>query len=206
MTTLAEIKEAVESVYIKFQERYDRNVLTQGEPIKDSMGRLHAPFDGYEWEGIVYLGGQFLATNSDEVAGEELKIKIATFLLPELEKIFSVQPGTPWTHNGVTVCYAYAMVPKQVKTSVMKLLPEGGKKIVKVSEYGNPNNQKTWKFSDAKAFQKFDRIYADWEALFPGVGLHWEQGRKVKGKLKEFFTDFDKQEVRYLYLDNTIYQ
>lgn len=44
-------------------------------PTADAHGRLHAPCDGYEWEGKTYRGGEYLGDDTFEPRQRKIKAK-----------------------------------------------------------------------------------------------------------------------------------
>ena len=210
--TFAELSAAVygsrEAVNKRTAEIVEAQAINNGgiAPTRGVDDRLHAPCDGYLWYDRIYLGGQYLAIDEDSYSNlASLKIKIVAGLKDQLIELFgNGSTGKVWNRDGVDLCYFYAECARHEYTAIRPLLPKSGKYIVLVSEHGG-NGQRTWKFSSAKilaspAYQSG----MDWEDLAPGVNLEYEQGRKVKGQLREFFTQFDGQLVRYQYFDDVL--
>ena len=211
MTTIIDIENAVNDARFRFSKRIKEMVEAQGfnnggrEPTQGKDYRLHAPCDGYIWYGRTYLGGQYLALDEDsEYQTRELKIKVRANLKDMLVDIFgNGSIGKTWEKDGKTYCYFYASCSKPEYDAVSKILTIAGKRVVLVSEHGT-GGQKTWKFSSAKVLVKSNNFDLDFELFAPGVKLKYEKGRTVKKQLREWYSDFDGQEVRYLYSDGAI--
>lgn len=212
MTTLNNIKTAVETVRTSYQKRIEKALIDNFDrhPTYDKDGRAHAPCDNYIWiNDQVYLGGQYLPDDSDYVSGaEKLKIKIALSILPEIESFLGGKIGKPWNQNGIEVAYFYAVVSKAEKTAILKILPESGKRVVLATEN---TTTKTWKFSTGKFTRRFASIYGfEWHGIFEVMSREFAPGvafnliRKKDGKYT-FKSDFDGKMVCYEYFDNTIY-
>lgn len=206
MATINEIKEAIEKLLKSNEERYLKELFDDIEmkPTLDSQGRLHAPIDNYLWkDGNIYSGGQYLpdpyAMKFDlgEYSKNTLtyKIKVTEEIVPQLKEFLEGSAGKSWEEDSIRVCYFYANVTKSQYNLLEKIIPQvSGKKIVKVSEFGNPDNLKTWKFSVKRAWNKYCSLNAavDWEFFYPGVDLGFEKNVPV--------SSFDKCEVRYEYI------
>ncbi|WGH49528.1 hypothetical protein [Alishewanella phage vB_AspM_Slickus01] len=78
-------------------------------PTIDVNGRSHAPCDGYEWDGEVYNGGEYLSFDGGRSkSSAKAKVKVATAIKEDISKVWStVSFGKAWTAKGVEVCYAY---------------------------------------------------------------------------------------------------
>jgi hypothetical protein len=185
------------------QSRYDKelSLAVDKAPTIDGECRLHAPCDNYEWvDGVVYLGGQYLtdpyADKFDigkEYIKNSFKLKMFKNDTNKMLEIFSGSTGKSWVENGKDVCFFYANVTKSELKLLSNLFPPEGKKIVLVSEYGNPDNAKTWKFSSKKLWNK----YVD-TGIRP-VGLDLVTTELVGSKVVAT-SPYDKQEVRYYYI------
>jgi hypothetical protein len=144
------------------------------------------------------------------------KIAINVALFNDMQSLFTDgSKGKSWfTKNGAEVAYFYTNVSTGVYSAIKSVIPTLGKqsfekrKIVEVQE-GEVLETASWKWSDAKAWNKIMKADCDFsfaEILY-SAGLTWyyEQGRKIKGKLKENYTGLDGKMVRYHYIDDTIY-
>ncbi|MDD5151454.1 MAG: hypothetical protein PHC28_13430, partial [Flavobacterium sp.] len=182
------IKAAIESLRDKNQERYFLALQKDGydeldkKPTVDSDGRLHAPCDNYTWiDGVIYLGGMYLPDpylEKFDLLGQKskaytYKIKIAKYLEEMLSNFLPGTVGKSWIENDIEVCYFYALVTRSELKLLTDLIPNvTTKKIVLVSEFGNPDNQKTWKFSSKRIWRKFiDMNIDDIDFLAPGVDI-----------------------------------
>ena len=80
-------------------------------PTMDSLGRLHAPVNGYVWEDDIYQGGEYLAIEGGKVGmNSKTRIRVSERLSDALKaSSFSVKSGSTWVDNktGIAVCYAY---------------------------------------------------------------------------------------------------
>lgn len=213
MTTLAEIKTVVESVRVSYEKRIAK-VITENEDVKptiDINGRYHAPCDNYLWiNEQIYMGGNYLPDDDNYSGrGETIKIKIAVSLEKELDSIIPGKIGKSWNQNGVEMAYFYGSVSKAEKTAILKILPEGGKRVALATEN---TTTKTWKFSSGKIYRniifKLGRCYEldvfeyFCSQIAPGVEFDWIRNKKGEFKM---VSDFDGKMVCYEYLDNTIY-
>lgn len=197
------LKEAICELHAKNQQRYLKDLLDEIDvkPTIDGNGRLHAPVDNYLWHGISYLGGMYLPDpyaekyemNEFRKGNLTYKIKVVESLVEELRTFLRGSTGKYWVENFVPVCYFYADVTKSEYTLLSKLFPQAsGKKIVLVSEHGNPDNQKTWKFSSKVAWNKAVKHNLPLDMFAPGVDIKFDKDVKP-------YSDYDKKEVRYLY-------
>lgn len=217
MTTFAEIKTAIESIRATAAARMAKMVMDAGsiEPTHGVDGRLHAPCDNYVWGDNVYMGGQYLPNHEYDamvLPCHKVKIKIATNMIESFKSLFpNDSTGKSWSQNGTDVCYFYASVSTREKTELNKLLPESGKKLVLVDEYGE-GNSKQWKFNIAPFIKRcVDSFKWDWleracemvEFEYPGLPINLETNPKT-GKLT-IKTPYQGKMVRYHYFDNTIY-
>lgn len=207
MATLSEIKDVISAVNAEQNRRYNQNVGDQIAPTIGSDNRLHAPCDGYVWMDRVFLGGQYLPEDDDYCTKPySIKIKIALSLVPEIQEFLGGSAGKSWVQNDVSVCYFYAQVSKAEQTALLKILPEGGKKIVLVDEYG-AGTSKSWKFSAGRVVANLQRQYG-WSYVdfmeIAAPGVYFELKENKKGELK-YCSSFDGKMVRYHYIDNTIY-
>lgn len=136
MTTLAQtIREYVAQAHTNYSnvlERIMQKAATANnnlKPTTDRHGRLHAPCDGYEWEGDIYAGGSYLPFPMefwemlDERTGRvcgpsrgvafsygvKQRVKVTTIEAEEIRvacgDYAEVSIGKTWD-DGVT-CYAY---------------------------------------------------------------------------------------------------
>ena len=229
--TFATLADAVNSAYVAEQSRYDKLLALAIEhgkngnnavpPNKDSNDRLHAPINGYVWENNgnieIYGQGEFLPYKEDSLKKTiSAKIAINVALFNDMQSLFTDgSKGKSWfTKNGVEVAYFYTNVSTGVYSAIKSVIPTLGlesfekRKIIEVQE-GDVVDTATWKWSDAKAWNKIMKADCDIalaEILY-SAGLQWyyEQGRKIKGKLKENYTGLDGKMVRYFYPDDTIY-
>lgn len=214
MTTIAEIKSAVETVRESYNKRIQKAVVDNLDhaPTIDNNGRYHAPTDNYYWiNDQYYMAGEFLP-NDDEYTGnsQSIRIKIATKILSEIESFLDGSMGKTWVQNNIEVGYFYAQVSSREKTALMKIIPESGKRVVLVSESGN-NGNKTWIFKTSKFTRRFASLFgSEWHNIFESMtwdfapGVEFELMVKKDGKYT-YKSKFDNQEVRYDYPDNTIY-
>jgi len=215
--TFETIKSTVESIRAAAAKRMEKMVMDAGSiaPTHGKDGRLHAPCDNYVWGDVVYMGGQYLPNNEfDAMFKPEhtIKIKMAVSLLPQFQALFpNDKAGKSWDQKGVQVAYFYATVSTAEKTALAKILPESGKKLVLVSEYGE-GTSKQWKFNIAPYIKRcLDAFGYDWleravemvEFEYPGMPTTLETNKKT-GKLT-LRTPYQGQMVRYEYFDNTIY-
>lgn len=216
--TLA-VNNAVDAHNARLQNAYDAKVaLAQREPTIGVDGRLHAPHDGYIWGDAIFAGGQYLP--DDEEQGKlgkltPIKMCVNVSLLTQLQDLFlGGSMGKSWVTNGVEVAYFYTTVSAVELTTIRKVIPTLGlsakeKRIIVEVKENEEVSSTVWKWSDAKAWNKimnFDGDISLAEMLY-SAGLTWnyEQGRKVKSKLKEWYTGLDGKMVRYHYIDDTIY-
>lgn len=215
MTTLAEIKTVIESVRVSYEKRIAK-VITDNQDVKptiDVNGRYHAPCDNYLWiNDETYLGGEFLPNDEEYVGGSEIiKIKIVVSLEKELDSIIPGRIGKSWNQNGVEMAYFYAVISKAEKTALLKILPEGGKRVALATEN---TTTKTWKFSSGKFTRRFSNLYgkiANWYDIFEATSYDFAPGVEFKLVTKKdgnmtYKSDFDGKMVCYEYLDNTIYE
>lgn len=182
-------------------------------PTLDVAGRLHAPHDGYDWNGRVYMAGEYIGDNTD-TTDAPVRIPIRVELLPILYKYFPEgKPGKSWKSGDVDVCYFYALVPAWQKKIIESCLPIKGKRVVLVEEYGS-NGSKEWKFSYNKSVNSCMKK-ADFEVTgamhlmtlggLDEVPTNFEPGRKKAGKLQERWSPWDGKLVRYEYCDGAIH-
>jgi len=181
-------------------------------PTIDSQGRLHAPVDGYQWiNRDVYLGGQFLPFDDESQKTSKTytkKIKIMVDVLPELKQVIDGSNGKSWMENNVEVTYFYATVNMSLLTLLNKHIPDANtKQIVLVESEGNPNHQKTWKWSTPRliakhsSFNEFDVAFVELD--MPGLKLCVDSTRKTKAKHGKWFARdkndniVEGKEVRY---------
>ena len=215
--TFSSIKTAVEAAVTAYETRRENafNSLVESAGVAPTIGkdgRFHAPCDGYVWGEQVYMGGQYLPYDEEDNRSYLMKgkYKIQTSIFEEFNQLFggNCSMGKSWVQNGVEVAYAYCMLSRTQNTAMSKLVPEGGKIVVAVKEGETPTNS-VWKWSDAKQWNKIVKSGLDIdtaEYLYsPGVKWVVEPGRKVKGKLREVYSDLDGKQVHYEYIDNTIY-
>lgn len=222
--TFAILADAVNATLVAQQKRldaiYNANIELHGDvqPTVDVDGRLHAPYDGYLWGENVYAGGSYLSpddTKGKNITLFNVKILIDVRLSNDFQALLGGSMGGTWRNNkGVEVGYFYAQVSKAVFTTIKNIVPTMGlsakekRMIVEVKE-GEEVSSTVWKWSDARTWNKI--MDADCDILLAeqlySAGLNWqyEQGRKIKGKLKEWFTGMDGKMVRYEYIDDTIY-
>lgn len=198
------LKEAIAELHARNLQRYLKEAFDDIDvkPTIDCNGRLHAPVDNYQWkDGVTYLGGMYLpdqyAEKYDvhEFSRGQLtyKMKVVESLGEELKTFLRGSAGKYWVEDFVPVCYFYAEVTKSEYNLLSELFPQvSGKKIVLVSEYGNPDNQKTWKFSSKRAWNKAYTYNLSLDMVAPGVDIKFDKDVKP-------YSDFDKKEVRYLY-------
>lgn len=198
------IKAAIIELQAKNAERYNKEMFDEIDigPTVDCHGRLHAPVDNYLWkDGLYYLAGQYMpdpwAEKFDmfDYAKGTLtyKVKVVSSLVEELQSFLAGSAGKAWVENNVSVCYFYASVTKSQYKLLSDMIPqESYKKIVLVSEHGNPDNQKTWKFSSKRAWNKCVTLNMDFDFIAPGVELKFDDKHVP-------YSDFDKKEVRYMY-------
>jgi hypothetical protein len=218
--TLADaVNTAVDAHNARLQNAFMAKVeLAQSNPTVGVDGRLHAPHDGYVWGDSVFMGGQYLPEDEEQgKLGKVYKIKICinVKLFDEFNNLFSGSMGKSWvSKDGTEVAYFYTTVSAVERTALLKVIPTLGKQsfekrvIVEVQE-GEVVETASWKWSDAKAWNKIMDADCDFslaECLY-SAGLTWyyEQGRKIKGKLKENYTGLDGKMVKYSYIDDTIY-
>lgn len=213
MITLADVKVTLKTVHDRYDARIAKAIVDNNdvEPTVDSNGRLHAPCDNYFWiNEQTYLGGQFLPEDENYFGrGETIKFKIAVSLFEKFNALIPGSIGKTWNQNGVEVCYFYGSVTKAEKTALLKILPEGGKRVALATEN---TKTKTWKFSSGKISRsiKFKLGYHYELDVFeyfcsqmaPGVNFDWVKNKKGEYKM---VSDFDGKMVCYEYLDNTIY-
>jgi hypothetical protein len=229
--TFSALQSAVNNAYVAEQSRYDKLLALAIEHAKngnknvlanvDSKGRIHAPVEGYVWEHNdevkIYGKGEFLPYTEDSLKKLiSAKIAINVALFNDMKALFTDgSMGKSWfTKNGTEVAYFYTNVSTGVYSAIKSVIPTLGKqsfekrKIVEVQE-GEVVETASWKWSDAKAWNKIMKADCDFslaECLY-SAGLTWyyEQGRKIKGKLKENYTGLDGKMVKYFYIDDTIY-
>lgn len=220
--TFATLSDAVNTAlnahHDRLQKAYDAKVaLAQCEPTIGIDGRLHAPHDGYIWGDSIFAGGQYLP--DDEEQGKlgkmhNIKMCVNIKLLPELQGLFYGTLGKSWVVNDVEVAYFYTTVSSIEYTAIRKVIPTLGlsskeKRVIVEVKTGDEISSTVWKWSDAKAWNKIVNSHFDIElaeSLYSaGLTWHYEQGRKVKSKLKEWYTGLDGKMVRYQYIDDTIY-
>ena len=214
MTTLADIKTALKIVHDRYDARIAKAIVdnNQLEPTVDSNGRLHAPCDNYFWiNEQIYMGGNYLPEDEEYFGrGETIKIKIATKIFDQMNAVIPGSLGKSWNQNGVEIAYFYGSVTKAEKTALLKILPEGGKRVALADEN---TTTKTWKFSTGKFTRRFSNLYGritDWYEIFEATSYDFAPGVEFKlvtkkdGKMT-YKSDFDGKMVCYQYLDNTIY-
>lgn len=200
-TLINEVEALRETNQKRYNEAMDKEVFSKFEkyPTVDKDGRLHAPVDNYEWvDGVIYLGGMYLpdpyAEKFDLIDFKKstltYKMKVNFELVEQLIKLFPTSSnGKTWTEDSIQVCY----FSKSELKLLTKIFPQvSGKRIVKVSEFGNPSNSKTWKFSSKRIWNKAVSMNLDTEFLAPGVEIRIDLNGNAS-------SDFDKQEVRYDY-------
>jgi hypothetical protein len=229
--TFSALQSAVNTAYVAEKIRYDKLLALAIEHAKngnknvianvDRNGRIHAPVEGYVWEHNdevrIYGKGEFLPYTEDSMKKTiSANIAINVALFNDMKALFTDgSMGKSWfTKNGTEVAYFYTNVSTGVYSAIKSVIPTLGKqsfekrKIVEVP-VGEVVESATWKWSDAKAYNKI--MKADYDISLAEIkysaGLTWyyEQGRKIKGKLKENYTGLDGKMVRYHYTDDTIY-
>jgi hypothetical protein len=210
MCTLAEIKATVTKVADAYEKRICKAIVDNQnvDPVIDCNGRYHAPCDNYIWiNDEVYMGGNYLP-DDDNYCGrvETMKLKILVSLFEELNDIIPGSMGKSWIQDGQEIAYFYGLVTKAEKTALLKILPEGGKRVVLADEN---TTSKTWKFSTGKFTRRFSSIYGfEWMDIFEALSHEFAPGVKfeiVKKKDKYTFkSEFDGKMVCYQYLDNII--
>lgn len=117
MKTIKDLEQIILAYTAKIDLRLQKALIKNIKLTPDKFGRYHAPFDGYEEEGITYLGGQYLPDEGITPAGKKIKIKISSSLIDEVAKLFidnfdridkqSMFFGKPWNQKEGEVCYAY---------------------------------------------------------------------------------------------------
>jgi hypothetical protein len=112
-------------------------------PTIDAQGRLHAPCNGYEFNGSVYAAGEYMSDEyTRQNSNNTAKVKVALSLIDAIKTVWScVSFGKAWQGNdGVTVCYAYF---EQLTVSQAEQL--------KSSLSGMSNNRKMFTLEEATA-------------------------------------------------------
>jgi len=117
MKTIQDLEKIILAYKAKIDIRLEKAQIKNIKLTPDKFGRYHAPFDGYEEDGITYLGGQYLPEESISPAGKKIRFKISTSLIDDVTKLFidnfdriekgSVFFGQPWKQKEGDVCYAY---------------------------------------------------------------------------------------------------
>lgn len=213
MTTFADIKTVLKTVRGRYEARIAKAIVDNNdlEPTVDSNGRLHAPCDNYFWiNEQIYMGGNYLPEDEEYFGrGETIKIKIATKILDQMNSVIHGSLGKSWNQNGVEMAYFYGSVTKAEKTALLKILPEGGKRVVLADEN---TTTKTWKFSSGKIyrnavlrlgkFYEMDVLDYFCSQAAPGVEFDWVKNKKGEYKM---VSDFDGKMVCYKYFDSAIY-
>ena len=213
-TLVDAVTNAVESYNTRLLNGSDGNL----PPTIGTDNRLHAPHDGYIWGDKVYLGGQYLPESDEEGTAKVHHINFCAnvALLEPLQELFKGgSMGGSWVaKNGTQVAKFYAVVSATERTAIRKVIPTLGKqafekrKIVEVKENEEVSSA-TWKWSDARTWNKIMDFEGDISLaeLMYSAGLTWtyEEGRKIKGQLREWYTGLNGKMVRYEYIDDTIY-
>lgn len=127
-------------------------------PVVDSMGRLHAPVNGYMvpegWEcdyGRVYAAGQFIPIPKDpdsdyffggswdlrhraKVRAPVVQIELIGKFIAENGIPATVERGKSWSQEGVEVAYAYVKAQwKRLVDAIAVSLEEGAKKEIPIA-------------------------------------------------------------------------
>lgn len=121
------------------------------EPTSGSSGRLHAPCDGYEWDGNQYLAGEFLPLHSDMIEWIELETGRPSTYDPDsyarkarvrmsVEEFEAVKPilkpftvkfskGATWSCGN---CYVYIESHKKSLLDMIRKFEEDSKQLEKL--------------------------------------------------------------------------
>ena len=215
MTTLSEIKQTLKQVRDDANLRYAKCIEDAGSaPTTDSQGRRHAPCDGYLWGGHIFNGGEFLPDDEDYCGSSwhEIKIKVATSIIPELMTVLNGSTGKAWQQDGVEIAYFYAQVSKREKTALSKVLDSKGKKLVLIDELPATTGScgKAWKFNlapfikrnvDIYGFKWLDVVESIVNHEFPGLPWEWATNKKGNQTIK---TPWQGKQVAFFYFDDVV--
>lgn len=158
-------------------------------PTIDAENRAHAPYDGYEWEGKAYLGGQYLPDEEgSRSTWRTIKVKCLSVLAESLCQQHSAyfSKGKDWGFKDSSICYLYICAPESMLSSIACCF-QPSKKLVLVSEASGLALGKPFKFYFKKALARTNGDYDLLCELYPGVEER-----------------FDKQLVAFAYAEEVI--
>jgi len=163
LTATALIAIATQRADMRAKRIVDRLARCVMQPTIGIDGRLHAPCNGFEWEGSVYAGGEYLPDDG----GMEVKTKRYMTTLDVVQALqgmphCTVSNGKVFNDN---MTYVYITGPNYIIAN----LPDMREKII-VEEDGKFPVGQTWKFSfkrffNANMYQCEDMDNAEWEYL-----------------------------------------
>ena len=119
-----------------------------GDAVYDKQGAAHAPYDGYEENGRVYKGGQYIEREGKSKS-KKIRVKIPVSDIQALSDVFDMTTGKEFNQDGEQVVYAYIQgTPAQIKALSNILGERKRKKLVEAK--GTKNEGKSFKFPAAK--------------------------------------------------------
>lgn len=129
-----------------FAEGTFEAVISNSKAVQDENGRYHAPHDGFEWEGRVYKGGEYLLEGEYRANNTcRVKMVLSEIILLKNEGI-SVSYGKVWDVDGVDVAYATFYGTKGQCNKLTEMFPRSGKELL-LHDDNDSGRGKPFKFS-----------------------------------------------------------
>lgn len=132
------------------------------EPAVDANGRLHAPCDGYEWEGVIYRGGEYLGETSCGPTVRRIKAKA------DAAEIIARELGGSTGKEFYGQKIAYVPLTDAQWKAVQAVLPV--EKAMVLADDDVPNAGKPFKFSMKAWMAQRVRQNDFYSAWLPGIG------------------------------------
>jgi hypothetical protein len=180
-------------------------------PTVDNQGRLHAPCNGYEYNGSVYAAGEYMSDEFSK-AGSMVtaKVKITVSLTDGIKSVWSaVSFGKAWQgQDGVAVCYAYfeCLTDSQAATLKSSVAPTNKRKMMTVedAQAQGLKHGASWKFKANKYASALAYCLqaAELECEKDGIASNeWS----LNSKTYKFECVFKGKEVCFVYPTNKDY-
>jgi hypothetical protein len=117
--------------------------------VVDDNGRYHAPHDGFEFEGRVYKGGEFLLEGEFRES-YEIRVKMPLNHIVALKKAgVSVRYGRDWDFKGEQIAYATFVGERAKLRKLETMFPRGGKELL-LHDESDSNRGAAFKFNTRK--------------------------------------------------------
>ena len=159
-------------------------------------GRYHAPHDGFEFEGRVYKGGEFLLEGEFRQS-YETRVKMPLNHIAALKEAgVSVRRGRDWDFKGEQIAYATFVGERAKLRKLEAMFPRGGKELL-LHDESDSNRGKPFKFNTRKLSSMINRGCCDGDFDMAGFGaIPWKfVGDSVK-------SPWSGQMVSYKYYDD----